>query len=130
MKKCRRSNPASHATWKRSSQSPATASRNLLPMWTNSRQPRQWGFPSRPIKFEFNYVVSIKKNRLGLLNVEEYRDSHYSAAQFPDGIATTGLPALAPISHPSNLQNLPLTRQALTSPPSAPTWHIHYTATN
>ena len=86
----------------------------------------KWGFPSRPIKFEFNYVVSIKKNRLGLLNVEEYRDSHYSAAQFPDGIATTGLPALVLIFHPSNLQNFALTCEGLARSHGAPAWQIHF----
>src|SRR5205807_9963438 len=73
----------------------------------------KWGLASRPTKFDFNYVVSIKKNRLGLLNVEEYRDSHYSAAQFPDGIATTGLPALVLIFHPSNVQDFALSCEGL-----------------
>jgi hypothetical protein len=86
----------------------------------------KWGFPSRPIKFEFNYVVSVKKNRLGLLNVEEYRDSHYSVAQFPDGIATTGLPALVLIFHPSNVQNFALACEGLARSHGAPAWQIHF----
>ena len=86
----------------------------------------KWGLPSRPIKFEFNYVVSVKKNRLGLLNVEEYRDSHYSEAQFPDGIATTGLPALVLIFHPSNVQNFTLACEGLTRSHGAPAWQIHF----
>jgi tetratricopeptide (TPR) repeat protein len=86
----------------------------------------KWGLPSPPNKFEFNYVVSIKKNRLGLLNVEEYRDSHYSAAQFPDGIATTGLPALILIFHPSNVQNFALACEGLARLHGAPAWQIHF----
>jgi tetratricopeptide (TPR) repeat protein len=86
----------------------------------------KWGLPSRPIKFEFNYVVSIKKNRLGLLNVEEYRDSHYSVAQFPDGIATTGLPVLVLIFHPSNVQNFALACEGLARSHGAPAWQIHF----
>jgi hypothetical protein len=50
-------------------------------------------------------ILRIKQNRLGLLNVDEYRDSHYLPARFPDGIATTGLPALVLIFHPNYLQN-------------------------
>jgi tetratricopeptide (TPR) repeat protein len=84
------------------------------------------GFPSRPIKFEFNYVVSVKKNRLGLLNVEEYRDSHYSTAQFPDGIVTTGLPALVLIFHPSNVQNFALACEGLARSHGTPAWQIHF----
>lgn len=90
------------------------------------RSVNKWGFASRPVKFEFNYVVSIKKNRLGLLNVDEYRDSHYSAAQFPDGVATTGLPALALIFHPLNLQNFALTCEGLTRTHGLPTWQIYF----
>ncbi len=86
----------------------------------------RWGLASRPAKFDFNYVVSIKKNRLGLLNVEEYRDSHYSAVQFPDGMATTGLPALVLIFHPSNVQNFALSCEGLAMSRGAPAWQIHF----
>jgi tetratricopeptide (TPR) repeat protein len=86
----------------------------------------KWGFLSHPLKFEFNYLVSIKKNRLGLLNVDEYRDVHYSAAQFPDGITTTGLPALVLIFHPSNVQNFALACEGLARSHGAPAWQIHF----
>jgi tetratricopeptide (TPR) repeat protein len=90
------------------------------------RSVNKWGFASHPVRFEFNYVVSIKKNRLGFLNVEEYRDSHYSAAQFPDGVATTGLPALALVFHPFNVQNFALTCEGLTRTHGLPTWQIYF----
>ena len=86
----------------------------------------RWGLPSRPIRFEFNYLVSIKKNRLGLLNVDEYRDSHYSASRFPDGVATTGLAALVLILHPSNLQNFKVACEGLARSNGAPAWQIHF----
>lgn len=78
------------------------------------------------MKFQFDYVVSIKKNRLGLLNVEEYRDTHYSAAQFPDGVTTTGLPALLLIFHPSNVQNFELTCEGLARSRGMWAWQIHF----
>lgn len=90
------------------------------------RSVNKWGFASRPVKFAFNYVVSIKKNRLGFLNVDEYRDAHYSAAQFPDGVATTGLPALALIFHPFNVQDFALTCEGLTRTHGLPTWQIYF----
>jgi len=86
----------------------------------------KWGFASRPIRFEFNYLVSIKKNRLGLLNVDEYRDSHYSASRFPDGVATTGLAALVLILHPSNVQNFKVACEGLARSNGAPAWQIHF----
>ena len=90
------------------------------------RSVNKWGLASRPVEFEFNYVVSIKKNRLGFLNVDEYRDAHYSAAQFPDGVATTGLPALALIFHPFNLQNFAVSCEGLTRTHGLPTWQIYF----
>lgn len=86
----------------------------------------KWGLASRPIKFEFNYVVSVKKNRLGLLNVDEYRDSRYSAAQFPDGVATTGLPALVLIFHPYNASNFQMTCEGLARSKAGPAWQIYF----
>lgn len=86
----------------------------------------KWGLASRPMKFQFDYVVSIKKNRLGLLNVEEYRDTRYSAAQFPDGVATTGLPALVLIFHPSNVQNFQLTCEGLARARGMWAWQVYF----
>ena len=86
----------------------------------------KWGFPSHPTKFEFNYLVSIKKNRLGLLTVDEYRDSHYLPAKFPDGIATTGLPALVLIFHPSYVQNFKFSCEGLARTKAGPAWQIYF----
>jgi Tfp pilus assembly protein PilF len=86
----------------------------------------KWGLASRPIKFDFSYVVSVKKNRLGLLNVDEYRDSHYSAAQFPDGVATTGLPALVLIFHPYHAPNFQMTCEGLARSKAGPAWQIYF----
>lgn len=86
----------------------------------------KWGLPSHPVRFQFNYLVAVKKNRLGLLNVEEYRGSHYSPDQFPDSVATTGLPALILIFHPSNVQNFEITCEGLARSNGAPAWQIHF----
>src|SRR4029077_12411541 len=86
----------------------------------------KWGLSSRPIKVQFEYLVSIKKKRLGLLNVEEHRDSNYSPSKFPDGIATTGLPALVLIFHPFNVQNFKIACEGLARSNGAPAWQIHF----
>jgi tetratricopeptide (TPR) repeat protein len=85
----------------------------------------KWGFPSRPAKFEFEYLVSVKHNRLGLLTVDEYRDVHYLPAKFPDGIATSGLPALVLILHPSYVQNFAVTCEGLARFKGGPAWQLH-----
>src|SRR5467141_1585182 len=84
------------------------------------------GLPSHPTKFEFNYLVSIKKNRLGLLTVDEYRDSHYLPAKFPDGIATTGLPALVLIFHPYYAQNFKISCEGLARSKGGPAWQMYF----
>jgi len=86
----------------------------------------KWGLASRPMTLQFDYVVSIKKNRLGMLNVEEYRDTHRSAPQFPDGVTTTGLPALVLIFHPSNVENFQLTCEGLARSRGVEAWQIYF----
>jgi len=86
----------------------------------------KWGFASHPTRFEFNYLVAIKQNRLGLLTVDEYRDSHYLPAKFPDGIATTGLPALVLIFHPYYAQNFKISCEGLARSKGGPAWQMYF----
>ena len=86
----------------------------------------KWGFASRPVKFHFDYLVSIKEIRLGLLSVDEYRDIHYQPAKFPDGIATSGLPALVLIFHPYNTPDFKMTCEGLARSKAGPAWQIYF----
>jgi tetratricopeptide (TPR) repeat protein len=86
----------------------------------------KWGFASHPTRFEFDYLVSIRQNRLGLLTVDEYRDTHYLPAKFPDGIATTGLPALVLIFHPDYAQNFTISCEGLARSKGGPAWQVYF----
>jgi tetratricopeptide (TPR) repeat protein len=86
----------------------------------------KWGFASRPMKFKFDYLVSIKETRLGLLSVDEYRDIDYLPAKFPDGIATSGLPALALIFHPLYARDFKMTCEGLARSKAGPAWQIYF----
>ena len=86
----------------------------------------KWGFASRPLKFQFDYLVSIREIRLGLLSVDEYRDIHYLPAKFPDGIATSGLPALVLIFHPYNAPDFKMTCEGLARSKAGPAWQIYF----
>lgn len=86
----------------------------------------KWGIASHPISFEFNYLVSVKENRLGLLIVEEYRDSHYLPSKFPDGVATTGLPGLVLIFHPYHAGNFSMTCEGLARSKGSPAWQVYF----
>jgi tetratricopeptide (TPR) repeat protein len=86
----------------------------------------KWGFASRPLKFQFDYLVSIKEVRLGLLSVDEYRDIHYLPAKFPDGIATSGLSALVLIFHPYYVPDFKMTCEGLARSKAGPAWQIYF----
>ena len=86
----------------------------------------RFGMVSQPKKFEFNYLVSIKENRPGLLSVEEYRNSHYRETDFPDGIATTGLPALMLIFHPYYAQGFSMTCEGLAHLKGQAAWQVYF----
>jgi hypothetical protein len=64
--------------------------------------------------------------RRGLLSVDEYRDIHYQPAKFPDGIATSGLPALVLIFHPRYLSDFKMTCEGLARTKAGPAWQIYF----
>ncbi|MGB2634134.1 MAG: hypothetical protein WAM58_09370 [Candidatus Acidiferrum sp.] len=48
----------------------------------------------------YDYIVSIKESRPGVLNVKEYLNSDPTPADSPGGVITKGLPALLLMFHP------------------------------
>lgn len=87
----------------------------------------RYGIPSPPENRKFNYVVSIQEVRHGYLNVEEYRGSRGGLpADFPEGVATNGLPALVLIFHPYNVVNFETTCEGLARWNGALAWQVHF----
>src|SRR5580692_20588 len=84
------------------------------------------GLASYPEKRKFDYVVSIQEVQHGYLNVEEYRASGRSPADFPDGVATNGLPALVLIFHPYNAANFEMTCEGLARWNGGLAWQVHF----
>jgi tetratricopeptide (TPR) repeat protein len=85
------------------------------------------GLASSPERRKFNYVVSIQEVQHGFLNVEEYRNgSGGSTADFPDGVATNGLPALVLIFHPYNAINFEMTCEGLARWNGGLAWQVHF----
>jgi tetratricopeptide (TPR) repeat protein len=85
------------------------------------------GLASSPEKRKFDYVVSIQEVQRGYLNVEEYRNgSGGSAADFPEGVATNGLPALVLIFHPYNAVNFEMTCEGLARWHGGLAWQVHF----
>jgi tetratricopeptide (TPR) repeat protein len=86
----------------------------------------KWGFASRPVRLNFDYLVSIKENRLGLLSVEEHRHPQTLSTKFPDDIETTGLPALVLIFHPNYVKNFKVSCEGLAQSHGIPAWQIYF----
>jgi len=84
------------------------------------------GLASYPEKRKFDYVVSIQEVQHGYLNVEEYRNAGGSPADFPDGVATNGLPALVLIFHPYNAINFEMTCEGLARWNGGLAWQVHF----
>ena len=86
----------------------------------------KWGLPSSLQTREFDYVVGVEEIRPGRLSVEEYRSSHGSAGDFPDGVATIGLPALVLIFHPYNVEAFEMSCEGLARWNGALSWQVHF----
>lgn len=86
----------------------------------------KYGLPSSPEKRKFDYVVSIQEVKQRYLNVEEYRNMNGLPAQFPEGVATNGLPALVLIFHPYNVGNFEVTCEGLARLNTGLAWQVHF----
>lgn len=91
----------------------------------------RWGLTSSSQTRTFDYLVSVQEVRLGQLNVEEYRSRRGSAADdFPDGIATIGLPSMVLIFHPYNAGSFEMTCEGLAKWNGTVGWQVHFRQRN
>ena len=87
----------------------------------------KYGMSSSPEKRIFSYVASIQEVNHHFLNVEEYRlDKDGGQAQFPDGVATNGLPALVLIFHPFNAPDFTMSCEGLARLSTGLAWQVHF----
>lgn len=86
----------------------------------------KWGVAAPAETRNFDYVAAIEEPKPGHLIVEEYRDGRGSPADFPGGVATNGLPALALIFHPDNAVNFDMTCEGLARWNGKPAWQVHF----
>jgi hypothetical protein len=84
------------------------------------------GLPSEAEKQKFAYTVSIREMRPGMLTVDEYRSNETGRTEFPDGIITTGLPALVLVFHPFYSGNYEMACEGLTRRNGALAWQVHF----
>ena len=84
------------------------------------------GIPASPITRKFDYLVAVQEVKPGIFSVDEYRTSATIPSDFPDGIATNGLPALVLIFHPHNAENFNFACEGLTRWNGGLAWQVHF----
>lgn len=94
--------------------------------WVTDQTINKWGVASSPEKRKFSYVVSIEEIRPGMLSVDEYRDAGGASTQMPDGVITSGLPALVLIFHPFYAGNYDMTCEGLGKWNGSAAWQVHF----
>jgi tetratricopeptide (TPR) repeat protein len=86
----------------------------------------KWGLASSRETRKFDYVASVEEVKQGFFNFEEYRNSGTAQAEFPDGVATLGLPALALIFHSHNSGNFEMSCEGLARWNGRIAWQVHF----
>ena len=86
----------------------------------------KWGFAESPETRKFDYVASIQQYRPGYFSVMEYRSGSQALSDFPDGIETSGLAALALIFHPTNAGNFAMSCEGLGRWNGRLAWQVHF----
>jgi tetratricopeptide (TPR) repeat protein len=84
------------------------------------------GFPKKEVRLKFDYVASIAEPVPGTLLVDEYRSSRSGTDEFPDQIATKGLPALAFVFHPDMRDNFDMQCEGLGKWNGKSAWLVHF----
>ena len=75
---------------------------------------------------KYDYLVSISKERDGLLGVDELRNRSHSLDLFPSHIATTGTPTLVLIFHPRYASDFWMQCEGLGEWHGQPAWQVRF----
>jgi Flp pilus assembly protein TadD len=86
----------------------------------------KWGAPTSRESRNFEYVAAITELHSGIFLMDEYRQFDGHPAEFPNGVATLGLPALALIFHAHNSENYDMVCEGLTRWDGNPVWQLHF----
>jgi len=86
----------------------------------------KYGIASAPEKRRFDYLVSIQDLRPGYLGVTEFRNGGGAQTEFPDGIVTSGLPALVLVFHPYYAPNYEMSCEGLSRSSRGLAWQVHF----
>jgi VWFA-related protein len=75
---------------------------------------------------KFDYMVSIREVRGGLMSVEELRNRDVTPLHFPSHLATLGTPSIVLIFHPRYIQDFDMDCEGLGDWEGQPTWLVRF----
>jgi tetratricopeptide (TPR) repeat protein len=84
------------------------------------------GKPLKHSELKFDYTAEISEPKQGWLAVDEYRTPFSDQGDFPDHIATRGIPALALVFHPALRDDYEMTCEGLGSWKGLATWVVYF----
>jgi tetratricopeptide (TPR) repeat protein len=87
------------------------------------------GFPKRRDSRRYSYIVTISRKTPQSVNFEEYRNGSIVLADFPENIATVGLPAMVLVFDPGFRDDYDISCEGLSHSHaglSGRTWQIHF----
>jgi hypothetical protein len=79
-----------------------------------------------PQQRTFDYVVSVTQASTGAFQLDEFRNGDVGREQFPAGIATEGLPAMALLFHPKLASDFDFRCEGLGQWDGRPAWRIRF----
>ena len=74
----------------------------------------------------FDYVVSVSQAPNGVFELDEFRNGSVDRSQFPAGISTEGLPAMALLFHPTMVSDFDFECEGLGYWDRRPAWRIRF----
>jgi hypothetical protein len=74
----------------------------------------------------FDYVVSVSQAPNGVFELDEFRNGSVDRSQFPAGISTEGLPAMALLFHPTMVSDFNFECEGLGFWDGRPAWRIRF----
>ena len=84
------------------------------------------GARKSPETRSFSYVVSVSRNSVGTFLLDEFRDGHSDAEDFPAHTASRGSPAMALIFHPALAVDFEFRCEGLGQWGGRGAWQIHF----
>lgn len=84
------------------------------------------GIPKKEVTLKFDYVASIAEPNPGRFLVDEFRMGRSGTEEFPDNIATKGLPTLAFVFHPDMRDDFDMECEGLGTWRGKSAWLVHF----